>query len=96
MQQAVLPVRDGLAGGTIWRGLAIGNLIPWVDVQTIKNTGGRPRLLWRGFPVLLTADSTGRTIPELKRAGQEGKHLTDPDHQPARGESGQWLPSDLV
>ncbi len=57
-------------GGTIWRGLAIGNLIPWVDVQTIKNTGGRPRLLWRGFPVRLTADSTGRTIPELKRPGQ--------------------------
>ncbi len=34
----------------------------------------------------LTADSTGRTIPELKRAGRERVlNPTDPNHQP-----GSW------
>ncbi len=40
----------------------------------------------------LTADSTRRTIPELKRVGQV-PYLTDPDHHQALTRPGKWLKS---
>ncbi len=35
----------------------------------------------------LTADSTRRTIPELKRAAEVHKHSDDPDHNPVTVEA---------
>ncbi len=91
MQQAVLPVRDGLIGGNDL--VRSGYRQPPLLVgQTPKNTGGRPRHIRRGFPVRLTADSTRRTIPELKRAAEVFYHPAAPTtHRPARGETvGKW------
>jgi hypothetical protein len=44
--------------------------------------------------VRLTPDSTWRTLPELKRAGQEREHLTDPNHSPPG--KGQIVATDLI
>ncbi len=51
--------------GNEWRGLVVVGQQP-----NDKNTGGRPRHIRRGFLVRLTADSTARTIPGLKRGDQ--------------------------
>ncbi len=51
----------------------------------LKNTGGRPRHIRRGFPVRLTADSTRRTIPELSGATGCPSTPSRPYHPP-----GSW------
>ena len=68
MQQAALPVRDGLIGGHDFA--RSGCLHPPAERPDTKNTGGKPRRKGGFFPVRLAADSTGRTLPGHERGDQ--------------------------